>query len=53
MHDVTGALTLVMSDAKWDLMPINLTNPVDVAAGQPPVYRNRPAYVDKPTTRVH
>jgi hypothetical protein len=44
MHDVTGALTLVMSDAKWDLMPINLTNPVDVAAGQQPVYRNRPAY---------
>ena len=43
-HDVTGALTLVMSDAKWDLMPINLTNPVDVAAGQQPVYRNRPAY---------
>ena len=43
-HDVTGALTLVMSDAQWNLMPINLTNPVDVAAGQAPVYRNRPAY---------
>ena len=43
-HDVTGALTLVMSDAKWNLMPINLTNPVDVANGQPPVYRARPAY---------
>ncbi len=43
-HDVTGALTLVMSDAKWNLMPINLTNPVVVAAGQPPVYRNLPAY---------
>jgi hypothetical protein len=45
-HDVTGALTLVMSDAnaKWNLMPINLTNPVDVAAGQPPVYLNRLAY---------
>jgi hypothetical protein len=28
----------VMSAAKWNLMPINLTNPVDVAAGQAPVY---------------
>jgi hypothetical protein len=25
-------------------MPINLTNPVDVAAGQAPVYHNRPVY---------
>jgi hypothetical protein len=39
-----------MSDAKWDLMPINLTNPIDVAAGQQPVYRNRPAY---PQPAVH
>ena len=37
MHDVTGALTLVMPDAKWDLMPVNLTNPADVANGQPAV----------------
>ena len=44
MHDVTGALTLVMTDAKWHRMPANLTNPVDVAAGQPAVYRNRPAF---------
>jgi hypothetical protein len=46
MRDVTGALTLVLvlSDAKWDLMPANLTNPIDVVAGLPPVYRNRPAY---------
>ena len=44
IHDVTGALTLVMSDAKWDLMPINLTNPIDVAAGQAAVYRARPTY---------
>ncbi len=43
-HDVTGALTLVMSDEKWNFMPINLTNPIDVAAGQAPVYRARPAY---------
>ena len=44
MHDVTGALTLVMSDEKWTRMPVNVTNPIDVAAGQPAVYRNRPAY---------
>ena len=44
MHDVTGALTLVMTDAKWNSIPANLTNPVDVAAGQPAVYRARPAY---------
>jgi hypothetical protein len=44
MHDVTGALTLVMTDAKWQRMPVNLANPVDVAAGQPAVYRNRPTF---------
>jgi hypothetical protein len=44
MHDVTGALTLVMTDVKWQRMPVNLTNPVDVAAGQPAVYRNRPTF---------
>jgi len=44
MHDVTGALSLVMTDEKWVRMPVNLTNPVDVAAGQPAVYRARPAY---------
>jgi hypothetical protein len=44
MHDVTGALTLVMTDVKWQRIPVNLTNPVDVAAGQPAVYRNRPTF---------
>jgi hypothetical protein len=44
MHDVTGALTVVLPDPKWNLMPVNLTNPVDFAAGQPPVYRQRPDY---------
>jgi hypothetical protein len=43
MHDVT-ALTLVMTDGKWQRIPVNLTNPVDVTAGQPAVYRNRPTY---------
>jgi hypothetical protein len=44
LHDVTCALTLVMTDAKWQRMPVNLTNPVDVTAGQPAVYRNRPTF---------
>jgi hypothetical protein len=44
MHDATDALILVMTDEKWERMPVNLTNPVDVAAGQPAVYRARPAY---------
>ncbi len=44
MHDVTGALTLVMTDAKWTSIPANLTNPVDVAAGHPAVYRAHPTF---------
>ena len=44
MHDVTGALTLVMTDVKWERIPANLTNPIDVAAGQPAVYRARPTF---------
>jgi hypothetical protein len=41
-HDIMGALTLVVSDVTWELIPANLTNPINVAAGQPPVYRARP-----------
>ena len=44
MHDVTGALTFVMTDAKGERILANLANPVDVAAGQPAVYRNRPTF---------
>jgi hypothetical protein len=44
MHDVTGVLSLVMTDVKWQRITVNLTNPVDVAAGQPAVYRARPIY---------
>ncbi len=29
-------------DVTWELFPANLTNPIDVAAGQPAVYRARP-----------
>ena len=41
-HDPMGALSLVVSLATWNLIPANLTNPIDVAAGQPAVYRARP-----------
>jgi hypothetical protein len=41
-HDIMGALTLVVSDVTWQLAPANITNPVDIAAGQTAVYRNRP-----------
>jgi hypothetical protein len=40
-HDPTGTLTLVATDVVWQQMPVNLTNPIDVAAGQPAVYRAR------------
>ena len=43
-HDPTGALTLVATDQVWNEMPVNLTNPVDVLNGQPPVYRARPTW---------
>ena len=43
-HDPTGALTLVSTDQVWNEMPVNLTNPVDVLNGQPPVYRARPTW---------
>ena len=41
-HDITGALSLVVPDDVWQLVPGNLTNPVRVAAGSPPTYRARP-----------
>jgi hypothetical protein len=43
-HDSTGALTLVATDLVWQQMPINLTNPIDVAGGQPAVYRALPIW---------
>jgi hypothetical protein len=43
-HDIMSARTLVLSDDTWESVPANLTNPIDVAAGQPAVYRNRPDY---------
>ncbi len=41
-HDIMGALTPVVPDRTWESIPGNLTNPIDVAAGQAVVYRNRP-----------
>ncbi len=35
-HDVTGALTLVASDAVWNCIPANVTTTVRIAVGDPP-----------------
>ena len=43
-HDITGALSLVVPDDVWNLLPGNITNPVRVATGSPPTYRARPTW---------
>ena len=43
-HDITGALSLVVPDEVWQIVPGNITNPVRVAAGSPPAYRARPTW---------
>ncbi len=43
-HDITGALSVVVPDKVWQLVPGNITNPVRVTAGSPPVYRARPTW---------
>jgi hypothetical protein len=43
-HDPIGALTLVATDVVWQQMPVNLTNPIDVAASQQAVYRAHPTW---------
>jgi hypothetical protein len=40
-HDITGALSLVVPDNVWQLVPGNITNLGRVAAGSPPAYRTR------------
>ena len=45
-HDVTGALTLVASDAVWNCIPANVTTAVRITAGDPP-HRARPTW-DQP-----
>ncbi len=43
--DLTGAITLVASDAVWNAVPGNLANLAQVLAGShPPAYRPRPDY---------
>jgi hypothetical protein len=46
-HDVTGAHTLVASDAVWDCIPANVTAAVRIAAGDPP-HRARPTWDQPP-----
>jgi hypothetical protein len=41
-HDITGALLLVATDAVWNAVPGNITNPARVLLGDPPDYRDRP-----------
>ena len=43
-HDAAGALSLIAQDVDWQQFPGVLTNPVDVAAGNPAVYRARPTF---------
>jgi hypothetical protein len=43
--DLTGAITLVASNAVWNAVPGKLANPAQVLAGShPPAYRPRPDY---------
>ncbi len=45
-HDITDALSLVVPDKVWKLVPGNITNPVRVAAGSPlPASLSRPPYL--------
>jgi hypothetical protein len=46
-HDVTGALTLVASDAVWNCIPANVTTVVRIAAGDPP-HRASPTWDQPP-----
>ncbi len=40
-HDISRALSFVVPDNVWQLLPDNITNPVRVATGSPPAYRAR------------
>ena len=43
-HDAAGALGLIALEVDWQQFPGVLTNPIDVAGGQPAVYRDRPTF---------
>jgi hypothetical protein len=49
-HVIMGALALVVSNETWERISANLTNPIDVAAGQATMYRNPP---DWPMSAAH
>ncbi len=43
-HDITGALSLVVPDIVWEMVPGNITNLAGVTQGDPPQYRARPTW---------
>jgi hypothetical protein len=43
-HDISDALSLVVPDNVWQLVPGNIINLGRVAAGSPPAYRARPTW---------
>jgi hypothetical protein len=43
-HDITGALSLVVPDIVWNMVPGNITNAAGVAQGDPPRFRARPTW---------
>ena len=43
-HDITGALSLVVTDIVWNMVPGNITNAAAVARGNPPQFRARPTW---------
>jgi hypothetical protein len=43
-HDITGALSLVLPDIVWQMVPGNITNLAGVAQGDPPQYRAHPTW---------
>ncbi len=51
-HDITGALSLVVPDIVWNMVPGNITNVAAVAQGDPPQYRARPTW-DMPAVHAN
>jgi hypothetical protein len=51
-HDSTGALSLVVPDNVWNMVPGNITNAAAVARGDPPQFRASPTW-DMPAQHVN
>ena len=51
-HDITGALSLVVPDIVWNMVPGNITNVAGVAQGDPPQFRARPTW-DMPAVHAN